>query len=68
MHTTKWYTHKPESDLENETHKILCDFEMLTDHLFSTRRQDGVMISKKILKKNKGTYRPVDFLFQMTTE
>ena len=22
-HPTKWYLHKPESDLENETHEIL---------------------------------------------
>ena len=25
--TTKWYIDKPESVLENETHKILWDFE-----------------------------------------
>ena len=25
-HTTKWNTHKPESALENETHKLLWDF------------------------------------------
>ena len=24
----KWYMHKAESILENETHKILCDFEI----------------------------------------
>ena len=24
----KWYKHKLESVLENETHKILCDFEI----------------------------------------
>ena len=28
----KWYVHKPESVLENETYKILCDFEMQTDY------------------------------------
>ena len=27
-----WYTHKPESALENETHKILWDFLMQTDN------------------------------------
>ena len=26
-HSTKWYMHKPESVLENETHQILWDFE-----------------------------------------
>ena len=27
-HTTKWYMHKPESVRENETYKILWDFEI----------------------------------------
>ena len=29
-HTTKWYMHKSESISENETHKILFDFEIQT--------------------------------------
>ena len=37
-YTTKWYRHKPESVLENETHKILWHFEMQTDHLIPARR------------------------------
>ena len=36
-HTNKWYRHHPESVLENETHKILYDFEIQTDHLISVR-------------------------------
>ena len=35
--------HKPESIQENETHKILRDFEIETDH----SRLDVVMINKK---------------------
>ena len=31
-------TTKPESILENETHKTILDFEILTDHLISDRR------------------------------
>ena len=27
-HITKWYMHKPESVLENETHKILQNFDL----------------------------------------
>ena len=27
-HTAKWYMPKPESIVENETHEILCDFEI----------------------------------------
>ena len=39
--------HKPESVLENETHKILWDFEIQTDHLITARRPDLVLINKK---------------------
>ena len=46
-HATKWYTHKPESVLENDTHKILWDFEIQTDHLIPARRPDLVLINKK---------------------
>ena len=55
-HATKWYTHKPESVLENETHKILWDFEIQTDHLITARRPDLVLINKK-----KRTCQIVDF-------
>ena len=39
--------HKPESVLENETHKILWDFEIQTDHLIPARRPDQEIIYKK---------------------
>ena len=39
--------HNPESVLENETHKILCDFQIQTDHLISARRPDLMIINKK---------------------
>ena len=39
--------HKPESVLENETHKILWDFEIKTDHLIPARRPDLVLINRK---------------------
>ena len=32
-HTTKWYIHKAEFVQENETHKILWDFEIRKDHI-----------------------------------
>ena len=35
-HTNKWYMHNPTSVLENDTHKLLWDFDILTDHLIST--------------------------------
>ena len=32
--------HNPTSVLENEMHKLLCDFEIQADHLISARRPD----------------------------
>ena len=37
--------HKTESVLENETHKILKDFGIHTDHLIPTRRSDLMLIN-----------------------
>ena len=34
-HTNKWYMHNPKFVLENETHKLLRDFEIQTDYLIS---------------------------------
>ena len=45
--TNKWYIHNTKFVLENETHKLLWDFEIQTDHLISTRRIDQVIINKK---------------------
>ena len=39
--------HKPEFVLENETHKILWDFDIKTDLLILARRLDQVLIDKK---------------------
>ena len=39
--------HNPESVLENETHKILLDFVIQTDHKISARRPDLVIVNKK---------------------
>ena len=39
--------HKPEFIQENETHKLLWDFEMQTDHLISARKPDLVVIIQK---------------------
>ena len=47
---------KPESVLENETHKILWDFEITTDHPIPARTPDLVLINKK-----KKTCQLVDF-------
>ena len=33
--------------LENDTHKLLWDFDIQTDHLISARRPDLIIINKK---------------------
>ena len=35
-HMIEWYLRNPELVLENETHKLLWDFEIQTDHLIAT--------------------------------
>ena len=39
--------HNPESDLENETPKILCDFEIQMYHQTLAKRLDRVIVNKK---------------------
>ncbi len=46
-HTNKWYKHNPASVLENDTHKLLWDFDIQTDHRISARRPDLIIINKK---------------------
>ena len=45
-HTNKWYLHNPMSVLENETHKLLWDFEIYTHYLILARRQDLMTVTK----------------------
>ena len=46
-HTNKWYMHNQAPVLENDTHKLLLDFDIDTDHLISTRRPDLIRINNK---------------------
>ena len=46
-HTIQLYMHKPESAMENETHKIHWNFETQTDPLVPARRPDPVIINNK---------------------
>ena len=50
---SKWYMHNPAAVLENNTHKLLCDFDIQTDHLISARRPDLIVIKKKEKEKEK---------------
>ena len=57
--------YKPESDLEYNTHKLLWDFDMRTDHLISARRPDPILINKK---KKRDFAKLLTLLSQQTTE
>ena len=46
-HTSKWYMHHPASVLENDTHKLLWDFNIQTNHVIPARRPDLIIINKK---------------------
>ena len=46
-HTNKWYMHNPAPVLENDSHKLLWDFNIQTDHLIPTRRPDLIIINNK---------------------
>ena len=46
-HTDKWYLHNIESVLENETHKLLWDFQIQTGYQISAKRPDLIIINKK---------------------
>ena len=55
-HTNKWYVHNPATVLENNTHKLLWNFGIHTDHVISARGPDLIIINKK-----KRTWKIVDF-------
>ena len=50
--------HNPAPVLENNTHKLLWDFDIHTDQLISARRPDQMII----YKKKKRTCKIVDFV------
>ena len=50
-HPNNWYMQNPAPVLENDTHKLLLDFDIQTDHLISARRPDLIIINKKKKKK-----------------
>ena len=51
--------HNPASVLENDTHKLLWEFDIHTDHLTPARRPDLIIINNK--KKKKKTCKIFDF-------
>ena len=53
--------HNPASVLDNDTHKLLRNFDIKTDHLITSRKPDLIVITKKRKKK---TCKIVDFIDQ----
>ena len=51
--------HNPAPVLENDSHKLLWDFNIQTNHLIPTRISDLIIINKK--KKKKRICKIVDF-------
>ena len=46
-HTNKWYMYNPAPVQENDTQKLLWEFDIHTDHLILARRPDLIIIHKK---------------------
>ena len=57
IHTNKWYMLNQAPVLENNTHKLLWDFDIHSDHLISDRRPHLI-----IIKKKTRTCKIVDFV------
>ena len=56
--TNNCYIHNLGAVLEKDTHKLLWDFDMQTDHLISARRPDLIIINKK---RKKRSCKIIDF-------
>ena len=50
-----WWQHQPETALENESFKLLYDFNVLTDKKITARRPDIIVVDKK--KQTYNNYR-----------
>ena len=46
-HTNKWYMQNPAPVLENDTHKLLWDFDIQMDYLITARKPDLIIINEK---------------------
>ena len=57
--------HNPAPVPENNTHKLLWEFDVHTDHLISARRQDLILIKKK---KKREIAKLSTLLSRLTTE
>ena len=65
-HAKKWHMYNPAPVLENDTPKVLWDFDIQTDYLISARKPDLIIINKK--KKKRKSAKLSTLLFRVTTE
>ena len=63
-HANKWYMHNPAPVLENDTQKLLWDFDILTDHRISAKRLDLIII----IKNKREIEKLSTLLSRLTTE
>ena len=59
--TNKWYMYNPAPVLENDAHKLLCDFVILMDQQISARRPDQLIIPPPKKGEKKRNCIIVDF-------
>ena len=57
--------HNPTSVLENDTHKLLWDFDIHTDHLISAKRPNLIIINKNKISKIVDFAVPADHRIKM---
>ena len=57
--------HNPAPVLENDTHKLLCDFNIQTDHQIPARRPDLIIINNK---KKREFAKLLTLLSRLTTK
>ena len=62
-HANKWYMHNPATLLENDTHKLIWDFDIQTYQQITARRPDLIIIIKKRKSAKLST-----LLSRLTTE
>ena len=58
-----WYEHQPDTVAENDSCKLLWDFNVQTDHIIHARRPDVILIDKE-----KNECKIIDFPYRMTVE
>ena len=60
--------HNPAAVRENDTHKLLWDFDIQTDLLISARRTDLIINNNNNNNKNREFAKLSTLLYRLTTE